>query len=103
VDLIGMIENFYDKNQNLQFLILSRELEPPGTLNENGTYDFAFNNVEMQYESYCGICVRLRYYIMISINRSYGTIKEEEEFVVFNPTDEPETNAKLRMEVGIEE
>ena len=40
---------------------------------------------------------------MISINRSYGTIREEEEFVVFNPTGEPETNAKLRMEVGIEE
>lgn len=103
VDLIGLIENFYDKNQNLQFLTLSRELEPPGTLSENATYDFNFNNVEMEYESYCGICVRLRYFILISINRSYGTIREEEEFVVFNPTTEPETNAKLRMEVGIEE
>lgn len=101
--MIGLIENFYDKNQNLQFLTLSRELEPPGTLSENATYDFNFNNVEMEYESYCGICVRLRYFILISINRSYGTIREEEEFVVFNPTTEPETNAKLRMEVGIEE
>jgi vacuolar protein sorting-associated protein 26 len=101
--LIGLIENFYDKSQNLQFLTLSRELEPPGTLSENATYDFNFNNVEMEYESYCGICVRLRYFILISINRSYGTIRDEEEFVVFNPTTEPETNAKLRMEVGIEE
>lgn len=98
-----MIENFNDKAQNLQFLTLSRELEPPGTLTENSTYDFSFNNVEMQYESYCGISVRLRYFIQITINRSYGKIKEEEEFVVFNPTEEPESNAKLRMEVGIEE
>ena len=98
-----MIENFYDKNQTLQFLTLSRELESPGTLTENATYDFSFNNVEMQYESYCGISVRLRYFIQITINRSYGKIKEEEEFVVFNPTEEPESNAKLRMEVGIEE
>jgi len=103
VDLIGMIENFYDKTQNLQFLTLSRELEPPGTLSENSTYDFSFNNVEMQYESYCGICVRLRYFVLVTINRSYGKIKEEEEFVVFNPSEEPETNSKLRMEVGIEE
>lgn len=98
-----MIENFNDKAQNLQFLTLSRELEPPGTLTENSTYDFSFNNVEMQYESYCGISVRLRYFIQITINRSYGKIKEEEEFVVYNPTEEPESNAKLRMEVGIEE
>lgn len=98
-----MIENFYDKSQNLQFLTLTRELEPPGKLLENSTYDFSFNNVEMEYESYCGICCRLRYYVMITINRSYGRIKEEEEFVVYNPTGEPESNAKLRMEVGIEE
>lgn len=103
VDLIGIIENFYDKTQNLQFLTLSRELEPPGTLPDNATYDFAFNNVEMEYESYCGISVRLRYFIQVTINRSYSKIKEEEEFVVFNPTTEPESNAKLRMEVGIEE
>ena len=98
-----MIENFYDKNQNLKFLTLSRELEPPGTLSENTTYEYNFNNVEMENESYCGICVRLRYYIQISINRSYGTIREEEEFVVFNPMVEPESNTKLKMEVGIEE
>lgn len=103
VDLIGMIENFYDKSQNLKFLTLSRELEPPGTLSENTTCEFNFNNVEMEYESYCGICVRVRYFIQISINRSYGTIKEEHEFVVFNPSTEPDTNHKLRMEVGIEE
>jgi hypothetical protein len=32
IDLIGMIENHFDKTQNFQFLNLTWELEPPGTL-----------------------------------------------------------------------
>ena len=41
-----MIENLYDKNQNSVFLQLVRDLEPPGSLTDNMTYDFAFNRVE---------------------------------------------------------
>jgi len=47
-----MIENQLDKSQNFQFLNLTRELEPPGTLSDNSTYDFDFKNVEKSYESY---------------------------------------------------
>ena len=52
VELVGMIENQLDKSQNFQFLNLTRELEPPGTLSDNSTYDFDFKNVEKSYESY---------------------------------------------------
>lgn len=82
VELVGMIENLYDKNQNSVFLQLVRDLEPPGALTDNMTYDFAFNRVEKQFESYNGIVVRLRYYINVVINRNYNRITKEEEFIV---------------------
>ena len=40
VELVGIIENLYDKNQNSVFLQLVRDLEPPGALNDNVSYDF---------------------------------------------------------------
>ena len=40
VELIGVIENLYDKAQTSQFLTLMRDLEPPGSLSDNVTYDF---------------------------------------------------------------
>lgn len=82
VELVGVIENLYDKNQNSVFLQLVRDLEPPGALTDNMTYDFSFNRVEKQFESYNGIVVRLRYFINVVINRSYNRITKEEEFIV---------------------
>lgn len=46
VELIGVIENLYGRDQNTVFLQLVRDLEPPGNLTDNTTYDFAFNRVE---------------------------------------------------------
>ena len=37
-----------------------RELEPGGELSTTKTYPFEFNNVEMPYESYNGVNVRLK-------------------------------------------
>lgn len=59
-----------------------KDLEPPGALTDNVNYDFQFNRVEKQFESYQGIVVRLRYYINVVINRSYNKITAEEEFIV---------------------
>lgn len=58
--MIGVIENLYDAKQNSVFLQLVRDLEPPGALSDNVSYDFQFNRVEKQYESYNGIVVRTR-------------------------------------------
>ena len=38
-----------------------RDLAPPGELASTQTYPFDFHNVEMQYDSYRGLQVRLRY------------------------------------------
>ena len=67
------------------------------------TYDFAFNRVEKQFESYNGIVVRLRYFINVVINRNYNRITKEEEFMVQNVGEEPTENEPIKMEVGIEE
>lgn len=103
VELVGIIENLFDKNQNSIFLQLVRDLEPPGSLTDNMTYDFSFNRVEKQFESYNGIVVRLRYFINVVINRNYNKITKEEEFIVQNTGEEPVENHPIKMEVGIEE
>lgn len=104
VELIGVIENLQAKNQNTIFTQLVRDLEPPGSLTDNMTYDFAFNRVEKQFESYNGIMVRVRYFINVCINRNYNRITKEEEFIVQNITEvDPEDFQPIHMEVGIEE
>jgi vacuolar protein sorting-associated protein 26 len=37
------------------------------------------------------------------INRSYNRITNEEEFIVYNPTPEPDVMQNIKMEVGIED
>ncbi len=41
-----------------------RELDVPGEIYERKTYPFEFSTVEMPYETYNGVNVRLRYVIM---------------------------------------
>lgn len=43
------------------FLSAVRELDIPGEFYEKKTYPFEFSTVEMPYESYNGVNVRLRY------------------------------------------
>ena len=103
VELIGIIENTFDPKQNSTFLQLVRDLEPPGSLTDDISYDFSFNRVEKQFESYNGIVVRVKYYLNVVINRNYNRITKEEEFIVQNLGEEPSTNPPIKMEVGIEE
>ena len=80
-----------------------RDLEPPGALTDNMVYDFAFNKVEKQFETYNGIMVRIRYFIHVVINQNYNKLTLEEEFIVHNIDSEPQLNPPIKMEVGIEE
>ena len=98
-----MIENQFDKNQTTKFLSLMRDLEPPGVLTVSNSYDFSFNRVEKQFETYTGIVMKVRYFVLVTINRSYNRITREEEFLVFNPdATEPEFKANVKNEVGID-
>ena len=54
-------------------------------MTDTATYNFSFNRVEKQFETYNGIIARLRYYVNVVINRNYNRITKEEEFIVFNP------------------
>ncbi|CAI9767737.1 unnamed protein product [Fraxinus pennsylvanica] len=90
--------NFYD------FTSLVRELDVPGELYERKTYPFEFSTVEMPYETYNGVNVRLRYVLKVTINRGYaGSIMEYQDFVVWNYTPPPPINNSIKMEVGIED
>jgi len=103
IELVGQIEMFYEKTGTSDFVSLSRDLEPPGVLTDDVSFDFSFNKVEKQFESYNGIGCRLRYLVRATIMRSYGKVTKEEELMVYNVTDEPELNTSIKMEVGIEE
>uniref|UniRef100_A0A803KWW8 Uncharacterized protein n=1 Tax=Chenopodium quinoa TaxID=63459 RepID=A0A803KWW8_CHEQI len=66
-----------------------RELDVPGEIYERKNYPFEFSTVEMPYETYNGVNVRLRYVLKVTISRGYaGSIVEYHDFV---------------MEVGIED
>ena len=85
VELLGTIELFFDRGNTYDFVAMGacvagpcvphaaasaqrlnptraavRELEPPGEFSSTRSYAFEFNNVEMPYESYNGVNVRLK-------------------------------------------
>nr|XP_024359155.1 vacuolar protein sorting-associated protein 26A-like isoform X2 [Physcomitrium patens] len=89
IELLGQIELYFDRGNFYDFTSLVRELDVPGEILERKTYPFEFSTVEMQYESYNGVNVRLRYILKVTISRSYATnIVEYKDFW---------------MEVGIED
>jgi hypothetical protein len=59
VDL-KILELFYDRGNHHEFATLVKELAAPGDLMKSTVFDFEFNNVEKQNETYTGINVRLR-------------------------------------------
>ncbi|XP_055820420.1 vacuolar protein sorting-associated protein 26A isoform X2 [Solanum dulcamara] len=81
-----------------------RELDVPGEIYERKTYPFEFSTVEMPYETYNGVNVRLRYILKITISRGYaGSIVEYQDFMVRNYSPPPSINNSIKMEVGIED
>ena len=104
VELVGTIELFYDKANGSEFTQLVTELSPPGILTSSTDYPFEFDNVEKQFESYNGLNVRLRYFVRVTVTRSYSSnIYKEQEFWVQCLNEQPEINTAIKMEVGIED
>ncbi len=54
------LHNFDSAPADAQIVVAVRDLAPPGELTSLQTYSFEFNDVEMQYDSYRGLQVRLR-------------------------------------------
>ncbi|KAK4741949.1 hypothetical protein SAY87_025537 [Trapa incisa] len=104
IELLGQIELYFDKGNFYDFTSLVRELDVPGELYERKTYPFEFSTVEMPYESYNGINVRLRYILKVTISRNIvSDIVDSQDFVVRNYTPLPSINNSIKMEVGIED
>jgi len=86
------------------FLSVVKELEPAGEFKESKTYQFEFENVDKQQESYNGINISLNYYLKVLISRNLSAnISKQIEFLVRNFTTVPDTNTNIKMEVGIED
>ncbi|TYJ51476.1 hypothetical protein B9479_007953 [Cryptococcus floricola] len=99
IELIGRIELFYDRGNHYEFVSLSQELAAAGELHQAQEFSFLFKNVEKPYESYTGINVKLRYFLRVSVNR----VQQERELWVHSYRMPPDTNASIKMEVGIED
>ncbi|GAB2282498.1 Vacuolar protein sorting-associated protein 26B [Dionaea muscipula] len=104
VELLGQIEMSFDRGNFYDFTSLVRELDVPGEIYEKKLYSFEFSTVEMPYETYNGVNVRLRYVLKVTISRGYaGSLIEYQDFVVHNCAPLPPINNSIKMEVGIED
>lgn len=111
IELIGIISKksylFYilatqNEDYKSEFLNMSKELEAPGELSNSMSYNFSFKKVNLPYESYEG-SVFVKYLIRVHITKKLLRTKYtiDKKLVVYNPCQEPELNANVRMEVGI--
>ncbi|KAH1089788.1 hypothetical protein J1N35_017045 [Gossypium stocksii] len=104
VELLGQIEMYLDRGKFYDFTSLVRELDVPGDIYERTKYPFEFSRVEMPYETYNGVNVRLRYVLKVTVSRNYGgSIIEYLNFLVHNYSPPPSINTSIKMEVGIED
>ena len=104
IELLGVIEFYYDKSNPFTFLSLKQDLVPTaGVLTHTHSYDFDFRAVEKIHESYSGMNVRLRYYLRASVSRRSGSLAREKDLWVYSYRVPPDINASIKMEVGIED
>ncbi|KAI3851781.1 hypothetical protein MKW92_013329 [Papaver armeniacum] len=104
IELLGQIELYLDRGNFYDFTSLVRELDVPGEIYDKKSYPFEFSTVEMPYETYNGVNVRLRYVLKVTISRNYvNNIVEYQDLVVRNYTPLPPINNSIKMEVGIED
>ena len=69
LEIIGIIDLFYDRSNSQEFTSRCDELETQGQLDKTKEYSFKFDNVNMQYESYNGTNVQLRYYLRATVQK----------------------------------
>lgn len=69
--------------------MMSKELEPAGSLYESRSLPFNFPRFEKQYETFTGIAGRVQYYLRATIQKNITTKTEKiVHFAVQNPTPE---------------
>lgn len=105
--LLGVIESTTDSKNQSQFISLTKELCPPGTLsNQVNSFNYAFKNVEKSYESYRGIEYNVKYILRVIITSTLRSLTWEREFGVVKPEKKEALkvgDAPIKMDVGIED
>ena len=107
VELIGLVEIYDDPKSSVRFLTLSNEISKNSSLSKDTTsFNFSFKKVKLQYESYKGDKVGVKYSIKVNISKMMRTISYEEEFAVIRPNDESvlkKDDEAISMSVGIKD
>ena len=105
IEVLGQIELYFDRGNAFDFVSLVREVMTPGELSAPASIPFEFKDVQLPYETYQGINVRLRYAVRVTMQRAYGnTVSQEFRFLVRNTETPPRLdNPGIKMEVGIED
>jgi len=105
IEFIGEIEFIYDRTIPYEFTSnVHNVYTEAGTIRESCSFDFNFETVEKNFESYNGVNVRLRYFVRFTISRSFASnIVKEKEIWIINYTPTPDLNPTIKMEVGIED
>jgi len=102
VELVGQVEMLRDKTGTYDFFSITKDLDPPGTTFESKQYKWKFGTVDKSNETYCGINVRLRYFVRLVVSRGFsGSITKEVDLAVQNLYDPPQITNSIKMEVGI--
>ena len=94
----------HEGRPHYDFISLSKELLPPGSLYNTHTVPFNFRGVEKLHETYHGRNVSVKYFVQVEVKRQWlPPITAEHEVLVQIPGVEPSINEPIKMEVGIED
>mmetsp|Transcript_7831 Transcript_7831/g.12901 ORF Transcript_7831/g.12901 Transcript_7831/m.12901 type:complete len:383 (+) Transcript_7831:94-1242(+) len=101
---IDMEGGVHEGRPHYDFISLSKELLPPGSLYNTQTVPFNFRGVEKIHETYHGRNVSVKYFVQVEVRRQWlPPITAEHEVLVQIPGVEPSVNEPIKMEVGIED
>ncbi len=105
VELIGLIEVNTDAGTNSTFMSNGLDLEAPGYISEDRTFNFSFNIFQKPYESYYGSTVRLRYIIRatVQLSKFKSPIVKEQDLGVLICNNYEDDSSPINMEVGVED
>lgn len=104
-ELIGLIEIVGDAAATSTFMSSGVDLEPPGSLSDDKSYDFEFKVFQKPYSSYYGQSVKLRYVVRCSVmvTRTKSVTQEVDVGVLVDTEIEAEEVRPIKLEVGIED
>jgi len=107
VQFIGRIDmgvGAHEGRPHYDFISLSKELSPPGTLYQDTMLNFKFKNMDKELESYRGRNVAVRYIIKVKVERKFlpPVVKEHDVWVQLLGS-APNHHEAIKMEVGIED